>query len=289
MIRSRLVVLSLVLLVPAAASAQNREHLQMNADLRQLQEHVSRLQLAVNQIDAQLDAADQRIESAAANSVKGFADQQLLINQLAGSVQTIRERLDDNTVRVSQLSQEFVAIREGLRLLTDQINTLVGLLQPSAAQNAPAGNAPATASAGDDSTAAPPLAPVIMPPSAGRTYQAAIGDFMSGRYDNAIAGFREVVEMYPNAPDAANSQFHIGESFYYKKECKNAVPEYQKFVDTYTTSDRRPDGLYMMGLCYSDLKQTANARRMFEQVLKEYPDSTSALQANQRLQALSAR
>lgn len=288
MIRSRLVVvLSLVLLVPAAAPAQNREHLQMNADLRQLQEHVSRLQLAVNRIDAQIEAASQQIDSGAAASVKGFADQQLLINQLSGSVQTLRERLDDNTVRVSQLSQEFVAIREGLRLLTTQINTLVGLLQPAAAQNTPPGEAPAAA--GEETAAAPPLAPVVMPASAGRTYQAAIGDFMSGRYDNAIAGFREVVQTYPNAPDAANSQFHIGESFYYKKECKNAIPEYQKFVETYAESDRRPDGLYMMGLCYSDLKQTTNARRMFEQVLKEYPESTSALQANQRLQALGAR
>ena len=112
MIRSRLVVvLSLVLLVPAAAPAQNREHLQMNADLRQLQEHVSRLQLAVNRIDAQIEAASQQIDSGAAASVKGFADQQLLINQLSGSVQTLRERLRSENGPCSLCSPSTVANR----------------------------------------------------------------------------------------------------------------------------------------------------------------------------------
>lgn len=290
--RSRLAAaLFVALLMPAVASGQNREHLQMNADIRQLQENVSRLQVAVNRVVAQLEATNQRIESGATTTVKGFADQQLIINQLATTVQTIRERLDDNSVRVSQLSQEFVAIREGLRLLTDQINTLVALLQPAAA--APVGGPGATgaqaAPSASSAAATPPLSPVVMPPSAGRIYEVANNDFRSGRYDNAIEGFREVIKMYPDAPNAANAQFQIGESFYYKKDSRNAIPEYQKFVDTYPNSDQRADGLYMLGVTYADLKQITNARNMFQRVIKEYPDSSAALQATQRLQALGLK
>jgi tol-pal system protein YbgF len=293
MMRSRLTAaLFALLLVPVAAAGQNREHLQMNADIRQLQENVSRLQLAVNRLTAQLEETNKRIEGNAASTVKGFADQQMVINQLSATIQTIRERLDDNNVRVSQLSQEFSSIREGLRLLTDQINTLVALLAPAAAAPADS-NAAADPSGGAAPPAAPgaPLSPVVMPLSATRTYQAALSDYQRGRYDIAIEGFREVVEKFPDAPDAANAQFQIGESLYYKGDFKGAIVEYQKFIDTYPQAreDDRAAALFLLGSSYENLKQTTNARRMYERVIKEYPNSTSALQARQRLDAPGAR
>jgi len=301
MMRTSLIAAAVALLLwPTTSYSQNREHLQMTADLRILQEHVSRLQLAVNRLDEQATETTRRIDAVNAAGVKGFADQQLLINQLASTLTSVRERLDDNSVRVSQLGQEFTAVREGLRLLTDQINRLVGLLQPpidptAAGTSTPAGPAappassqPASpaAAAAAPSTATPPLAPVIMPSSAGRIFSVAQGDYYSARYDNAIEGFREVIQSYPTAPDAAIAQFQIGESYYYKKDCKSAVVEYQKFVTDYPKSDRRPEGLYMLGVCYSDLGQRTNAQRSFEQVVKEHPSSNSAIMATQRLQGM---
>jgi tol-pal system protein YbgF len=301
MMRNRLLLAALALLLwPSIGAAQNREHLQLNADLRMLQEHVSRLQLSVNRLEAQQADTNKRLEAATNASVKGFADQQLLINQLSATLTSVRERLDDNSVRVSQLGQEFTAIREGVRRLTEQINALVGLLQPPvdaatpAAAAAPAATPPSSASnapAAPDGQAAPPagLSPVIMPTSAPRIYSQAMGDYMSQRYDNAIEGFREVIQTYPTAPDAANAQFQIGESFYQKKDCRSAIPEYQKFVDTYKDSDRRHEGLFMLGVCYSDLNQRTNAQRAFERVLKEHPASASAMMATQRLQGMGIK
>jgi tol-pal system protein YbgF len=301
MMRNRLLLAALALLLwPSLGAAQNREHLQLNADLRMLQEHVSRLQLSVNRLEAQQADTNKRLEAATNASVKGFADQQLLINQLSATLTSVRERLDDNSVRVSQLGQEFTAIREGVRRLTEQINALVGLLQPPvdaatpAAAAAPGATPPSSASnapAAPDGQAAPPagLSPVIMPTSAPRIYSQAMGDYMSQRYDNAIEGFREVIQTYPTAPDAANAQFQIGESFYQKKDCRSAIPEYQKFVDTYKDSDRRHEGLFMLGVCYSDLNQRTNAQRAFERVLKEHPASASAMMATQRLQGMGIK
>ncbi len=305
MMRTSLIVTAVALLLwPSTSYSQNREHLQMTADLRILQEHVSRLQLAVNRLDEQAAETTRRIDAVNAAGVKGFADQQLLINQLSSTLTSVRERLDDNSVRVSQLGQEFTAVREGLRLLTDQINRLVGLLQPPVDPTAvstfaptnPAAPAstppPASSSTASPAAAAapppatPPLAPVVMPSSAGRIFSVAQGDYYSARYDNAIEGFREVIQTYPTAPDAAIAQFQIGESYYYKKDCKAAVVEYQKFVTDYPKSDRRPEGLYMLGVCYSDLGQRTNAQRAFEQVVKEHPSSNSAIMATQRLQGM---
>ncbi len=296
----------LLVLGTTPAVAQNREHLQMNADLRILQEQVSRLQLSVNRLDAQIAETNKRLDATTAASVKGFADQQLLINQLATTVATIRERLDDNTVRVSQLSQEFSAIREGVRRLTDQINALVGLLQPpvdpSAApptsggapsspqtSAAPPSTTPPSDSAPPASTAQGPLSPVVLPQSASYVYQQAMADYGSQRYDSAIEGFRDVINDYPDSPVAADAQLMIGESFNSKKDCRSALPEYQKFVDNFPTSERRHEGLYMIGWCYADVGQRANAQRAYQEVIKEYPNEISAIQARQRLEAMGVK
>lgn len=294
----RVIAVALVaILSPLAASAQNREHLQMTADLRQLEAHVARLQLSVNRLDAQIAETNARLEAATAASVKGFADQQLLINQLTDTITTIRERLDDNSVRVSQLSQEFTAVREGVRLLTEQINTLVGLLQPpvdpTPVEGADGGEAPAQTpgdpppAGGVDPTTGPTgLAPVVLPQSASYIYEQAFGDYMSQRYESAIEGFREVIEKYPQSVDAANAQLQIGESYNLMKNCRAAIPEYQKYVDNYPTADRRHEGLFSLGYCYADIGQRANAQRIYQQVIREYPNEISAIQARQRLEGM---
>lgn len=295
MMRTSLTIVVCVLLLwPSAGAAQNREHLQMNADLRILQETVNRLQLAVNRLDAQLADTNKRLDAATAASVKGFADQQLLINQMTSTITTIRERLDDNSVRVSQLSQEFTAVREGIRRLTDQINTLVGLLAPPVEGGAPPATSSGAPPAGPDapqaSSGRPALDPVILPQSASYIFQQAMGDYRSQRYDSAIEGFREVIAAYPDSPDAAEAQYWIGESYNNgKNDCRSALPEYQKFVDTYKDSKSRAEGLYMIGYCYFDLGQRDNAQRYFQQVVKEYPNEISGIQAAQRLQGMGVK
>lgn len=310
MMRNRLLVAVVALLLcPSAGAAQNREHLQQSAELRILQEHVSRLQLSVNRLDAELTETNKRLDAATNATVKGFADQQLLINQLGATLSSVRERLDDNSVRVSQMSQEFTAIREGVRRLTEQINALVGLIQPAVdaaaptssvtppsatspsspvgSSGSPAAGGPA---AGGTSAASAGLSPVVIPQSPTYVYEQAAGDYRSGRFDGAIEGFREVITAYPDSPAAANAQFQIGESFYYgKNDCKSALPEYQKFVDTYKESDRRPDGLFMVGVCSLDLNQRTNAQRAFQQTIKEYPNSSSAILSAQRLQSMGVK
>src|SRR6185369_5379620 len=121
--RSPSVFIALVLFVaalvtPSAARAQNRAELQMNADLRMLQEQVSKLQLSVNQLTELVKATNKRLDDNADANVKAFANQQLLISNITTTLRTMGEKLDDNTGRVSKLSQEFTAIRDGIRMLT---------------------------------------------------------------------------------------------------------------------------------------------------------------------------
>jgi tol-pal system protein YbgF len=263
----------LVLGLPTIAPAQNRAELQMNADLRMVQEQVSRLQLTVNQLAESLKAIDGRIDSESATSQKQVADMRLLFNDLRTTVNTVREKLDDNNVRVSQLGQELPAIRSGLQMIATQLNTLVGLLQPAVNPldpNAPPGTAPGSLG-------------VQLPDSPTALFQAAMGDYASNRLPLAIDGWTQYVTQYPDSPRAAEAQFFIGEAYFADKKFKEAIEAYGKVITNYKGDERVPDAYYQQGLSYLQLNQRAAANKVFNQLIKEFPDSASATLARQKL------
>jgi tol-pal system protein YbgF len=272
-----LTVLVVLALLPGAAAAQNREHLQMNADLRMLQEQVSRLQLTVNQLADRLGTTDGRIDQVAATNLKSFADQKLVIDQITGTLSTMREKLDDNSTRVSQLTQEFSQVREGLRLLTDQINTLVSILQPPVNPDDPdaANTAPGTSRGA--------LGAVTMPESPAVYLTEAMNHYFASRWDLAIEAFEEIVEKFPGTQQAASAQLQLGQSYYQQGRYREAIPHYQRLIADYPQSEHLPEAYLMQGLCYEGLDQRTNARKMFEQVTTLYPESQQAIQAEQRL------
>ncbi|MEO8070613.1 MAG: tol-pal system protein YbgF, partial [Acidobacteriota bacterium] len=277
--RTRLLVLALTLSVlPSIAGAQNREHLQLTADLRILQETITRLELRVNQLDEQVRAANRRLDDQADASLKSFANEQQLVKELQTTVSAVKERLDDNTVRLSQLTQETSGVRQSLGMVTELLNTMLNLLQPPS--NLGAGDA---AGAARGTGPASPLGNVAAPASPAAAYAEARGDYLSGHWDLAIDGFKEFVQKYPESPDAPQAQFLLGESYYSQGKCREALPAFGTFISTYKSSEQVPEAYYMQGLCYDALGQHTEARKIFTQVIKDYPNSTSALQAAQKL------
>lgn len=266
-------VAAVVLWLPVAAGAQNRSEIQMNADLRMLQEQVSRLQLAANQQAQEVKTLQARLDEQAASGLKQTADLRLLVTTLAGTLNTVREKLDDNTVRVTQLMQELPGIRSGLNMLATQLNTLVGLLQPQVNPldpNAPPGGAPG------------PLGAVQIQGSPTALYDAAMTDYASNRNDLAIEGFTEFIATFPDAPNASEAQWWIGMAYYNAGRFKEAIDAFEK-VKAYKDSSRVPEAYYQQGLSHLALKQQAQAQSVFKQILKLFPGTTSATMAQQRL------
>jgi tol-pal system protein YbgF len=257
-----------------APAAQNRAELQMNADLRMLQEQVSRLQLATNQLAEQLKLINKRLDDQSSSDQKQVADVRLLITNLATTVSTIREKVDDNTVRVSQLGQELPAIRSGLSMVATQLNTLVGLLQPPVNPidpSAPPGTAPGQ------------IGSVQLPDSPTAIFQAAMNDYTANRLPLAIEGFTQYVNDYPTSPKAAEAQFYIGMALFNDKKGKEAVEAFDKVVRNYKGSPQVPDALYQQALVHMQLGQKAAAMKLFQQVAKEFPETASGMMAKQRL------
>lgn len=281
-----LVLVGLTLCVPRPALAQNREHLQIFADLRMLQEHVVRLQKAAAELDDQLKAVNKRLDDQSAASVKEFADQRLLITNLGTNVITLREKLDDNAVAVRQLTPEVSAIREGVGMLTTLLNQMLGLLQPPTTPVGAPGTDPAVP--GAPPAAGAPAGAVALPPSPKALYDQAIGNFAANRLALAIEGFQEVIDRFPNNTDlAADAQFGIGDSYYYQGKHQEALSAYQLVITKYKDSRRVPEAMFAQGLCYERLGRKDEAVRVYTSLMKSFTDSTAALQATQALKRLN--
>jgi tol-pal system protein YbgF len=267
--------LVVLLVLPGAAHAQNREHMQIFADLRMLQEQIARLQQANTTLSDQIKAMNKRLDDEAASDQKHYADQQVLITGLSSSVNTVREKIDDNSVSVRQLNQEVGAIRDGIGMLTTLLNQMLGLLQPAAPPPGVQTSAP--------DPAAPAPGAVSMPPSPATYFNQAMSDFMSNRLDMAIDGFKDFIDKFPTATDAPKAQMHIADAYFQMGKYREAVAAASLVISKYKDSDRVPDAYITLGSSYQGLNQKADAQRAFEQVMKLYPNSNAAPLAKQRL------
>ncbi len=279
-ISAAVVGLAVTLGAAAPAAAQDREQLQMLAELRMIQEQSGQLRALLASFEETLKALNAKIDAQADATRKGFADTKLQVDSLRDNVGVLREKIDDTNVRISTLSHEVETLRQ----------TFAAIQQSQAAQvpAAPAGDPsapPDTAGAQPSTPAAPPAgAPGGM--SAQRMFDTAMSDYFGGDFKLAISGFQGYIRTYPTAPAAAQAQYYVGESLFHLQQYQEAVTEYGRVLDAYKTSEWVPEALYKQGQSFERLKDVARARQAYEAVVKTFPDSNAAIRAKERLQAL---
>src|ERR1700681_238526 len=106
--------LALISLCPAPAAAVDREHQQIEADIRMLQEQAQQLQQALAGLADTLKQVNARIDDQTALERKAFADGKVQADNLSGDLRIVREKVDETNVRLSSLSQEMEALRTSL-------------------------------------------------------------------------------------------------------------------------------------------------------------------------------
>src|SRR6478752_266505 len=76
----------------APASAANKEHQQLMADIRMLQEQSQQLQNLIAQLGDTLKAVNARLDDQTNVNRKSFADQKLIIDTLSSDLRVVREK-----------------------------------------------------------------------------------------------------------------------------------------------------------------------------------------------------
>ncbi len=270
-------------IAPSPAAGQNREHQQMTADVRMLQEQTQQLAItlaAVNQALAEsLEAINARLDQARDTNRQTAADQKLLIDSIGEGVRVVRERSNDTNVRMGELREEVEALR-----LTVQA------LQQAALAPPPEGDPDAPV---DPDALIPALllpAPAPLPSTAGlsptRLYETARADYFAGQWTSAITGFEAFLRAFQRSEQSDDAQFHIGETHYAQNEWAQAIAAYNQVIQNYVGTNAVPDAYYKRGLAEEHLGEMDAARTSWETVAESFPDSDAGRLAKQNLDRL---
>ncbi len=270
----------LVVFLATPAHAANKEHQQMMADIRMLQEQQQRLQLQLANVLDALKAVSAKIDESNGTNRKAFADQKLLIDNIASDLRVVREKADDNNVRLGSLSQDVEAIHQNL-------------LQNAAAgggAGVPAGGAGAAAGT-------PPAGGAPTQPVTGRVgelptqqFQQAFSDYTRNQFDLAINEFEQYLTANPKAPQAPDAQMYIGDSHKLAGRFADAIAAYTKVINDYPASSKVPEAYYKRGQAYEAAGDRARAVQDYDYLIKSYPpDNNSVILATQAKKRLEGK
>ena len=279
--RVRLLVLGIALVAVVASvplEAANKEHLQMMADLRILQQQTQLLQAHLTALTEALKTVSAKLDEQAGTARKAVADQKLLVDGVASDLRVVREKVDENNVRLSSLSQEVDAVRVAQ---TANPPAAVPPVDPGAAAQNPVTPPPQT-------TPANPAAVLNNPgQSPQRMFETARADYYAGNWSIAVGGFEAYIKTFPKSDLADDAQYYIGETYYSSGRYREAVAAYDRVIANYPTSNTLPDTYYKRGLALNSLGQVPQARESFDFVVKNFPDSDAGRLAKQALDRLS--
>lgn len=256
----------------------------MMADIRMLQEQTQQLQQqltsAIEQLSATLKTINARVDDQAAATRKSFADQKLAVDQFGNDLRIVRERIDENTVRITSLSQEV----EALRLAIPQFPTA-----PATPVDSSPGSAAAPGTPPDPATPAQTAPPVTLAPgmTPQRLYNTALADFTAGQWALCIEGFNYYLRSFARTDLADDAQWYVGECYQQDGKFAEAIEAYNRVITNYQKGDRVPDAYYKRGIALSATGQTDRARESFETLMKNYPDHDMARMAKQQIDRLN--
>lgn len=128
-------------------------------------------------------------------------------------------------------------------------------------------------------------------PTAEATYQDGLNYFERERYDRAIFYFQKVRDEFPFSPEAEQAELKIADAFYRNEEYAEAAEAYKNYLAFQPTSEHAHTIKYKLGLVHydqfsrvdRDQKNIKEAKRYFETLLKDHPESEHVPDAQEKL------
>ncbi|EGU38184.1 tol-pal system protein YbgF [Vibrio ichthyoenteri ATCC 700023] len=114
-------------------------------------------------------------------------------------------------------------------------------------------------------------------------YQNAVDLILKQRdYSGAISAFVQFQKDFPDSTFTPNSHYWLGQLYFAKKQDKEAVKSFAAVI-AYKDSNKRADALVKLGDIAERNNNVEQAKKYYQQVVSEYPDSASAKVAQQKL------
>lgn len=299
----RIAIAGLALTLATPAFAANKDMIQLQTEVQNIQDALARLQQShdkdigmltdlvrqtvdtVNKMSTNVADMQHRMQ-AVSEAQGGKAD------QLSGQIQSLNDSIDEIRARLNAIDKNLNNIQGQQQSISASISNMA----PAAGGAAPAPGAPM-----GGGTAAPTPAPggktvpqAVVPaapdaPPVNDLYNTALGDYMAAKYPLASAEFNDVIKFYPDKDLAGNAYYYLGELDYRNKNYASAIKNYDKVLEGYPNNNKIPASHLHKGLSLIALKQTAAGERELQALNQRFPNSPEATQARSRLSAMGVR
>jgi tol-pal system protein YbgF len=222
-------------------------------------------------------------------------------------VATLEKRVSSNTLmdmvkRIEQLQTEMAKMRGKMEELSHEVDTLrkqqkdmyLDLDQrisptptPTPQPSGDAGADPASGATVSDSAPAgsSPATPAPAPPPVGRqdAYDKAFNLLKEGKYPESVRAFKSFLAAYPTGEYSDNAIYWLGEAYYVLRDFPNSRESFRRLMREVPQSAKVPDAKLKLGYIEYDAGQWSKARDLLNEVVKQYPGSSSAKLAERRL------
>jgi tol-pal system protein YbgF len=184
------------------------------------------------------------------------------LNQLQQSITLLTGQIEQLQYRNQQLQQQLEKMQTDYDFRLDQVEKGGG--RPGAAP--PSRAAPPAAAAAPSKAAAAG--------GAEQMYNDAFKKLQDGDYAGAEREFRTVVQRYPKHALAGNAQYWLGETYYARRDYKNALTAFAEGYKSYKSSAKGPDNLLKLGITLATLGRKSDACAIFARFAHDYPRAT---------------
>ena len=123
-------------------------------------------------------------------------------------------------------------------------------------------------------------------PDEKKLYEDSFAAFRAADFDKAIAGFGNLQRRWPGTGYREAALFWLGNSYYGKREYKDAIGTFRALVAAAPTHPKAPEALLAIANCQVELKDRPAARRTLDELVKGYPKSEAAQAGKERLATL---
>lgn len=120
-------------------------------------------------------------------------------------------------------------------------------------------------------------------PSSG-LYERSLELLEQGLLAEAEAGFTRFLAANPASDLADNAQFWLAESALRRSDTASALAGFRAVVENYPEANKVPDALLKVGFCLAELGEPESAAVVYRELLTRYPETAAAETARQRLE-----
>jgi tol-pal system protein YbgF len=123
-----------------------------------------------------------------------------------------------------------------------------------------------------------------------RAYREAYNTWRVDDHGACIDRFREFLQTYPSSEYSDDAAYWMADCYFKQGDYQTAILRFDDVAGRYPTSGKAPEALYRQGEALLRLgpRYGKAARKAFERVIDEYPDSPRAQEAERQLELIAA-